>query len=59
MADSPPEWDGQHPEEQLLPYLKLLRSWGRRTRAPKSQQGVVVFRHQKGELRTILDETDE
>ena len=57
--DQPPSWDGSKPEKGLHPYLKLLKAWLRTTQIDKTQQGFLILRFAKGDLRTLIDEIEE
>ena len=55
IHDIPPCWNGNNPEKELEPYLKLLRAWLITTKTLKSQRAVVIMHHATGDLRKVLD----
>ena len=56
IHDNPPTWNGDHPEKELEPYLKLLEGWLMTTRTLKTQQGMTIFNHATGDLRLVINE---
>ena len=55
MHDNPPEWDGIAPQQNLEPYLKLLKGWLVTTNTIPSQRGLIIMNYRKGDLRKLLD----
>ncbi len=43
IHDSPPSWEGKHPEKQAEPYLKLLAGWLATTKTARTQRGLVLL----------------
>ena len=58
IHDVPPPWDGQQPEAQLEPYVKLLEGWLATTRSQKSQRGMTILHYAGGDLKLIIHELE-
>ena len=58
IHDIPPCWNGNNPEKELEPYLKLLKAWLITTKTLKSQRAVVIMHHATGDLRKVIDTLD-
>ena len=59
LHDRPPNWDGEHAEKQLKPYLKELSMWLKTTDTPKKRQGLAVMGYASGKLKQIIDALEE
>ena len=57
--DRPPVWDGKEPEKQARAYIKLLKIWLHTTKSDKKQQGIILFHHARGDLKSLIDELTE
>ncbi len=58
LNDVPPQWDGSDPENQLDPYVKLLKGWLATTRTATKQQGLTIMSYSTKDLRVIINELD-
>ena len=58
IHDIPPVWDGNQPEKQLEPYMKLLRGWLATTRTLKTQAGMTILNFATGDLKLIINELE-
>ena len=59
LHDKPPNWDGEHAEKQLKPYLKELSLWLKTTDTPKKRQGLAIMGYASGKLKQIIDALEE
>ena len=58
IHDVPPAWNGNDPEKELEPYLKLLTGWLATTRTLKTQQGMTILHYSDGDLKTVINELE-
>ena len=58
IHDVPPVWNGQKPETQAEPYLKLLAGWLATTRTQKKQQGMTILQYADGDLKILINELE-
>ena len=58
IHDTPPGWDGSHPDRELEPYIKLLKGWLATTRTQKTQQGMTILHYSSGDLKVIINELE-
>ena len=58
IHDVPPVWNGQRPEVQAEPYLKLLTGWLATTRTQPRQRGMTILQYADGDLKVLINELD-
>ena len=58
IHDVPPVWDGEDPDNQAEPYLKLLRGWLQTTRTQRKQAGMTILHYAYGDLKILINELD-
>ena len=58
IHDVPPVWNGQKPETQAEPYLKLLGGWLATTRTQPKQRGMTILQYADGDLKVLINELD-
>ena len=58
IHDNPPVWDGKDPDNQIVPYLKLLGGWLATTKTLKTRQGMIILNYCQGDLKLLVDSLD-